>query len=170
MATITVRKHSWQGTFRYAWSGDLVIDRPPVLVIAATWQGPGEPAVGAIRFELGDRFTEYYYLDRPHALWQVARPDGTVKGWYCNVQTPPEREGNTLRFNDLILDVLVYPDGRFVVLDRDEFAAARDAGLPRDQAQLAERGLAEIIWLLHHGAPPFPFDPGRAYEIRATDP
>jgi hypothetical protein len=170
MTTLTVRKHDWQGKFRYAWTGELIIDEPPVLVIAAAWQGPGEPAVGEIRFEMGDRFTEYYYLDRPCALWKIEQPDGAVKGWYCNVNTLPARKDDVLSFNDLILDVLVYPDGRFMVLDRDEFAAARDAGLPREQAQLAERGIAEIIWLLHHGAPPFPFDPGRAREIRGATP
>lgn len=163
METLTVRKHDWRGTFRYAWEGELIEDRPPVLVIAATWQGPGEPAVGEIRFERGDRFTEYYYLDRPHALWKIERPDGALKGWYCNVNTLPVREGTTLSFNDLILDVLVYPDGRFMALDRDEFAAARDAGLSRALAALAEQGIAEIEWLLYHGAPPLNFD--RVHDI-----
>jgi predicted RNA-binding protein associated with RNAse of E/G family len=162
MTALTVRKHDWRGAFRYAWEGELIVDEPPTLVIAAIWQGPGEPTVGEIRFEMGDRFTEYYYLDRPCALWQIARADGTLKGWYCNVNTLPAREGDVLSFNDLLLDVIAYPDGRFMVLDRDEFAAAREAGLPREQAILAEQGLAEIVGMLQQGAPPFCFDPGNA--------
>ncbi|HWE62992.1 MAG TPA: DUF402 domain-containing protein [Chloroflexota bacterium] len=167
MTTLTVRKHDWRGKFRYAWQGELVVDEPPALVIVAPWQGPGEPTVGEIRFALGDRFTEYYYLDQPYAIWQIAQLDGTVKGWYCNVGTLPALQDQVLSFNDLILDVLVYPDGRFMVLDRDEFVEAQAAGLPREQALLAERGLAGIIELLQRGAPPFPFDTGRAREIRS---
>ena len=167
MAAFTVRKHDWRGTFRYAWQGELIVDEPPALVLDATWQGPGEPAVGEIRFERGDRFTEYYYLDRPYAIWAIADAGGAMKGWYCNVSTLPVREDGVLRFDDLILDVLAYPDGRFTILDRDEFATARAAGLPCAEALLAEQGVSAIVTLLHRGAPPFPFAPGQARELRS---
>ena len=157
MSTITVRKHDWRGQFRYAWQGALAERDAGHLVILAIWQGPGAPRVGEIAFLPGDRFVEYYYPGRGYAIWQVEQPDGAIKGWYCNVSTPVQEVDGTLTFNDLLLDVVVYPDGRWSVLDRDEFEAARRDGLPERDALAAEAALAELVALIHAGAPPFRF-------------
>ena len=168
MTTVTVRKYNWRGAFRYAWQGEVLARDPDRIVIDATWRGPGEPAVGEITFAMGDHFVEYYYPGRAFAIWQVQRPDGTVKGWYCNISTPLVEQDDILRFNDLLLDVVAYPDGRYMVLDRDEFEAAHVAGLPEDQAALAEKALADLQMLMRTGAPPFPFAPGQAYCIEGA--
>lgn len=165
MSAIVVRKHTWRGVFRYAWHGELAERRPECLVIAAVWNGPGEPAVGELRFVPGDRFLEYYYPGRGYAIWQVEEPDGTVKGWYCNISTPLIEKEESLSFDDLLLDILVYPDGRYAVLDRDEFEAARAEGLPDEQAALAEEALAELLVLIQAAAPPFSFAPGTARAV-----
>jgi protein associated with RNAse G/E len=148
VTTVTVRKYNWRGEFRYAWQGEVLARDPDRIVIDATWRGPGEPAVGEITFAMGDHFIEYYYPGRAFAIWQVQRPDGTVKGWYCNISTPLVEQDDILRFNDLLLDIVAYPDGRYMVLDRDEFEAAHAAGLPEDQAALAEKALADLQMLM----------------------
>jgi hypothetical protein len=50
------------------------------------------------------------------------------------------RDGR-IEFDDLALDLLVYPDGRQCILDRDEFRALRINGHER---RLALEGLAEL--------------------------
>jgi uncharacterized protein len=166
MSTITVRKHDWRGIFRYAWHGEVIQRTDDLLLLQAIWQGPGEPRVGSIRFEAGDRFLEYYYPGRPYAIWQIARPDGTLKGWYCNVSTPPVERDGVLRFDDLLLDVLVYPDGSYTVLDEDDFAAARAEGLPEDRVALTHAGLAALVGMIERGETPFPFASGTARAIQ----
>lgn len=167
MSTVTVRKHDWRGAFRYAWQGEVLRREADLLLLQAIWQGPGEPRIGTIRFEAGDRFLEYYYPGRPYAVWQIERPDGALKGWYCNVGTPPLEGDAVLSFDDLLLDVLVYPDGRYAVLDEDEFAAALAAGLPADRGALARAGLAALIGMIARGEAPFSFAPGAARAIPA---
>lgn len=159
MATITVRKHTWEGLFRYAWQGEVLARDEDVLLVQATWNGPGEPLVDEIRFAAGDCFLEYYYLQRPYAIWEVRTAAHVLKGWYCNINTLPMINEDVLRFDDLLLDVIVYPDGRYTVLDRDEFEAARGAGLPTTRATLAESALAEVLALIRAGAAPFTFAP-----------
>jgi len=160
VATITVRKHTWEGLFRYAWQGEVLARDGDLLLIQATWNGPGEPHVGEIRFVAGDRFLEYYYLQHPYAIWEVRTATDVRKGWYCNINSLPAIDEDTLRFDDLLLDVIGYPDGRYTVLDRDEFEAARVAGLPEDRAALAESALAEVLALIRAGAAPFTFARG----------
>jgi hypothetical protein len=154
---VAVHKHTWRGEFRYAWHADVVAREPGHLVLEAIWNGPGEPAVGEIRFRRGDRFVEHYFPGRGYAIWQVEQPDGTIKGWYCNFSTPVVERDGVLSFEDLLLDLLVYPDGRYTVLDRDEFIAARREGLPDAWAALAERALSDVLAMVHAAAPPFAF-------------
>lgn len=157
MSTITVRKHDWRGRFRYAWCGELLARTADYLVLEAIWHGPGEPRVGEITFAMDDRFLEYYYPGKGYAIWQIERPGGARKGWYCNISTPVEEHENTLSFRDLLLDLLVYSDGRMVVLDRDEFEAARAEGLDPAEAATAEAALAEVQAMAEARLPPFRF-------------
>jgi hypothetical protein len=155
--TITVRKHNWRGEFRYAWSGELLVREPEHLVLLAIWKGPGEPRVGEIAFLAGDRFVEHYYPGRGYAIWQVEQPDGAIKGWYCNISTPIEWQDEVLSFRDLLLDLLVYPDGSSSVLDRDEFVEAQREGLVGNDVALAEAALAELVRMVEAQADPFRF-------------
>ncbi|HXT34476.1 MAG TPA: DUF402 domain-containing protein [Chloroflexota bacterium] len=155
MNTITVRKHDWRGRFRYAWSGRMVDRTAEHLTIEAIWNGPGEPRVGEITFAMGDRFLEFYYPGRGYAIWQIETPDGSLKGWYCNISTPVEEHDGTLGFRDLLLDLLVYPDGRVAVLDREEFETARHEGLDPREATAAEAALAEVQAMARAGVFPF---------------
>jgi hypothetical protein len=157
VTAITVRKHNWQGVFRYAWHGELLSREPGHLVLRAIWNGPGEPQVEDLRFVHGDQFIEHYYPGRGYAIWQIEGADGTLKGWYCNISTPVEEQSSVLSFDDLLLDVLVYPDGRWKVLDLDEFETARHEGLSPERALLAEQALDEVLALISQEASPFYF-------------
>lgn len=165
---VTVRKYNWKGEFRYAWQGEIVRRERALILIAAEWRGPGEPKVGLIVFAPGDRFLEYYYPGRAYAIWQVADSAGTLKGWYCNISTPLEERAGELHFNDLLLDLLVYPDGAYEILDRDEFARALLEGLSAQHAALAEAALRDLLQLVREGAQPFTFPPGSARLLGST--
>jgi predicted RNA-binding protein associated with RNAse of E/G family len=53
-----------------------------------------------------------------------------------------------LGYVDLALDVFVHPDGQYLVLDEDEFAALKRATLRPEDAAQAEQGLAELLALI----------------------
>jgi hypothetical protein len=81
------------------------------------------------------------------------RRDGTLIGELFNVQTPAEidvRAGQAVvRYVDLEVDVVRFPDGRVIVVDEEDLAAAvRVGGVTPHQAEqalaLAHR-LAEIL-------------------------
>lgn len=86
----------------------------------------------------GDRFVETYYTNRWYNMFEIhAREDDHLRGWYCNISHPAEIDGNTLSYIDLALDLLVFPDGRQVVLDEDEFADLEISPKIRGQARQA---------------------------------
>jgi hypothetical protein len=89
-------------------------------------------------FRRGDLFIETWYTDRWYNIFEIhAREDGRLRGWYCNIGYPAKWEDSTLSYVDLALDLLVFPDGKQLVLDQDEFAALNLSIQDRQQALAA---------------------------------
>ncbi|HZS88992.1 MAG TPA: DUF402 domain-containing protein [Chloroflexota bacterium] len=156
-ATVTVHKRNWRGEAVYSWQGEVTCSENGHLVLRAVWKGPGTVRVSEeVDFEAGDVFYEHYYHGRPYGLWQVLTPDeGRLKCWYCNVSTPAEIDGRSITFRDLLLDVLLLPDGTTRVLDREDLDRARAEGLDPALAALAEDAVREVLDLIAAGRPPF---------------
>ena len=138
----------------FSWTGQVLHDDGNRTVIKAPWAGTDRPLfLGYTVFEPGDTFVETYYRERWFSIWQVvSHRTGRTKGWYCNICQPFERDGDELRFVDMELDVFVFPDGRFVILDEDDLERAQ---LPDSEKIAARAGLEEVsTWILER-RPPF---------------
>lgn len=73
-------------------------------------------------------------------------------GYYCDVCSPLLREGEGYTLTDLFLDVWVWPDGRWRVLDREEFKRAAASGvISENQAGLAQNTIARLEAELANG-------------------
>jgi protein associated with RNAse G/E len=79
---------------------------------------------GRTPFFGGARAVEYFYGDRGYNVIAGYAPDGALRACYCNICTPAQfaekPSGGEISFVDL--DLLVWPDGRYELLDEDEFA------------------------------------------------
>jgi len=155
--TVTVTKLNWRGEPVYSWQGEVNAREGGHIVLRAVWRGPGTARVaGGVVFELGDVFYEHYYKGRPYGLWQVLTPDETaLKCWYCNISTPAELRDGAITFGDLLLDVLLLPDGRRQVLDRDDLTRALAEGLDPALAATAEEATHDVLDLIDRRRPPF---------------
>lgn len=132
MDEITVIKLSLAGEETWRYSGRLLERFEQGMLIEARFNRDDVPFHG-ILLRRGDPFIEAYYSDRWYNIFQLHDCDsGEIKGWYCNVTRPAELSGDHIRYVDLALDLLVYPDGRQLALDEDEFQA-----LPLDPATRA---------------------------------
>jgi len=100
----------------------------------------------------GDRFLEAYFNDRWYNIFEIHdKSSDALKGWYCNVTYPAEFTDDMISYVDLALDLLVYPDGRQLVLDEDEFI---DLHLNDSDAEKARRALGELQQIMKS---PLPF-------------
>lgn len=109
--------------------------RRPTLVAGRAVLETGSPVVW---FTFPD---EWYDVGRFHL------PDGTFTGFYANILTPVEFDGDTWTTTDLFLDVFVTPTGEIHVLDREELDEAERGGWV--DAALAARARAEADRLVH---------------------
>lgn len=115
----------------------------------------GHSHLGLIR--CGTVSYEYYWLDRWYNIFRFHGPDGTFRNFYCNVSMPPVFAADVLNYVDLDLDILVWPDGRTAILDRDEYEHNLVTyGYPPDITERAELAVAELLDAIHRRE--FPFD------------
>lgn len=96
-----------------------------------------------------DRFVERYYGDRWYNIFAIHdKDDDRIKGWYCNVTYPAEITADRVSYVDLALDLLAYPDGRYLVLDEDEFSELK---LDQETIKNARQALDQLIQLAENG-------------------
>lgn len=99
-----------------------------------------------ITIRRNDRSIERYYSDRWYNIFEIHdRDDDKEKAWYCNVTKPAVFCPGKIAYVDLALDILVYPDGSYLILDYDEFESLELDPSTRGKALDALERLQQII-------------------------
>ena len=95
-----------------------------------------------------------YFLERGFKVSKFYDHDGNLISWHCDIISYSyEEEDNAYTFTDLLVDVIVYPDGFVRVVDLDELAdAARDGLISAEQMQLALRRTDKLLSVIYKGA------------------
>lgn len=145
-----------QETWRYP--ARLLSRRANSVLIEAEFNRDDLPFHGIV-LKRGDRFVEIYYTDRWFNIFEIhdRDDDPVIKAWYCNISLPAEMSEHQIAYVDLALDLLVFPDGRQLVLDEEEFAA-----LPIDEKtrQSSRQALLELQQVFR-STPDFGLENGR---------
>jgi uncharacterized protein len=148
---IKVQKKNPAGEVVYEYEGDQLSRDESSIQLEALFTRDDMPFMDTV-FKKGDRFVEYYYLNRWYNIFVVYdRDDGRVKGWYCNVGMPAVLEDGVVSYVDLALDLWVSADGKQTVLDEDEFT---ELGLNDELSDGALQGLEELKALFNDKRPP----------------
>jgi protein associated with RNAse G/E len=88
----------------------------------------------------------YFWRDRWYNIFVGYESDGSLRSFYCNVALPPVIENHTVVFVDLDIDVRIWPDGRYELLDLGEF---RDHAVayryPADVQRAAYDAMLDIL-------------------------
>nr|WP_232330956.1 MULTISPECIES: DUF402 domain-containing protein [unclassified Thermoactinomyces] len=97
----------------------------------------------------GERiFLTYYFVRKGYTISKVFGRSGEFLYYYCDVMQMYQVNRLKYVMVDLLLDLIVYPDGRYHLIDIDEFADAVERGqLKRRQQVHALRTLDQMIRL-----------------------
>ena len=97
-----------------------------------------------------------YFIERGYKVSKFYDHDGNLISWYCDIVSHTyDPSTNTYVFTDLLVDVIVYPDGFVRVVDLDEMAdALRDGLLSQKEAETALRHLDKLLSVIYKGAFP----------------
>ncbi|MDI9510196.1 MAG: DUF402 domain-containing protein [Clostridiales bacterium] len=94
-----------------------------------------------------------YYLDQGIKVSKVYKNENQILYWYCDIfQTKDGPDPNSMIFEDLLIDVIVYEDGSIEILDLDELADALELGLiSKKEATHAIRILDKLLKIINLG-------------------
>ena len=138
--------HQGQEVWRYP--GEIIKKDEKGVLVEAYFNISDRPFHG-ITLRTNDRSIERYYTDRWYNIFEIYdRDDDRLKAWYCNVTYPADFTTDRITYRDLALDVLVYPDGKYLVLDEDEF---ENLELDRHTRKNALQASQSLIELIDHG-------------------
>jgi len=81
-----------------------------------------------------------------HDIGAIYDPGKNFKGYYCDIVAPIRRVPNGYEMMDLFLDLWVFPNGKYLILDQDEFDKAVKKGwLTGHQIEKAKVELQNLI-------------------------
>lgn len=153
---ITINSRKFDGKIHRSWKAELVEENENYYIFLGIFDSEvNHSKLGVIR-----RATisyEYYWKNKWFNIFRFHEPEGNLRNFYCNVNMPPELRNNTLDYIDLDLDVLVWQDLSYEILDVEEFEEnILKYEYPDEIKKNAQKSLQEIIELIEKRA--FPFD------------
>lgn len=115
---VYVQTYKHDGSTHRTWSSATVLDVKEDVIVAMTYktwvvEGDGrrwftrEPAIC------------FYYLNRWYNVMAMIRKKGIF--YYCNLASPSVYDGEAIKNIDYDLDVKVFPNGNYILLDEAEF-------------------------------------------------
>lgn len=117
---ITINSRKFDSSIHRSWSCKLIEKSNSLLVFVGEFEKEvNHKQLGVIR--RGTISYEYYWTDRWYNIFRFHEPEGELRNFYCNVNMPPVFEDGVLDYVDLEIDILVWSDLSFEILDTDEF-------------------------------------------------
>ncbi len=142
---IVVHKLDEKGAEVWRYSGRLLERTERSILLEARYDNEDQDFHG-LMLRKGDRFVETFYDDRWYNVFAIFDVHTDVlKGWYCNVTRPAKIEAGHVYAEDLALDLVVLPDGKWKVLDEEQFA---DQDLTLEERQHALNAITELQTLV----------------------
>lgn len=153
---VTINSRKFDRSVRRSWTCRLVEqDNPLLLFVGEFDEDISHPDLGLVKS--GTISYEYYWLDRWYNIFRFHEPGGSLRNYYCNINMPPVFENGVLDYVDLDIDVLVWPDSSFHVLDLDEYEqnAAR-FNYPASVRSKVTAAIDELLAMIENDALPKP--------------
>lgn len=117
---VTINSRRFDGQIQKSWKATFIGQKGSLLNFLGKFEEEiNHPRLGVIR--RGTISYEFYWLDRWYNIFRFHEPEGNLRNFYCNLNLPPKFDNTVLDYVDLDIDVLVWKDFRFELLDLDEF-------------------------------------------------
>lgn len=153
---VNINSRKFDGKVHRSWQANLIERRDSLLIFVGEFEKEVKHSnLGIIR--RGTVSYEYYWLDRWYNIFQFHEPEGELRNFYCNISEPPKLEKNILDYVDFDIDILVWKDFSYEILDSEEFNEnKRKFNYPSKIIKKVHQSVSEIEWLIQNRR--FPFD------------
>lgn len=152
---VTINSRKFDGKIHRSWKARWIKKKGSLLVFVGEFEEEVKHSnLGLIR--RGTLSYEYYWLNRFYNVFRFHEPDDSLRNFYCNINLPPTFENYVLDYVDLDIDVLVWQDFSFEILDLDDFAEnSKKYGYSKELIQKVEENLKGVLDLIENKKFPF---------------
>lgn len=152
---VTINSRKFDNQIHRSWQAELIERNDSLLIFLGIFETEVKhPKLGVIR--RGTLSYEFYWLDRGYNIFRFHEPDGSLRNFYCNINLPPQFENGTLDYVDLDVDVLVWADFKYEILDLEEFDEnAKKYNYSEELKQDVDANVKELTELIEKRRYPF---------------
>lgn len=152
---VTINSRKFDGEIHRSWRARLVQETDSLFVFVGTFEKKViHPHLGIIR--RGTVSYEYYWKDDWFNVFRFHEPVGSLRNFYCNINQPPKYQNGVLDYIDLDIDVLVWKDFTYQILDLEEFEEnARKFQYSELLREKTAQTLKKILFLIENRLFPF---------------
>jgi protein associated with RNAse G/E len=144
MTEFTVNARGLDGNLKKSWKcRRLNSEDSTLILLGESAEDIQHSELGLIR--AGTLSYEYFFADRWYNIFRFEEPSGDLRNWYCNISMPPVIYDRMVEYVDLDIDIVIWPDRRFKLLDVDEYEEnARRHDLSDTAREQVSHALTEI--------------------------
>ena len=151
--SIFVQSYKHDGSLHRTWSKALFIDETEDFYVAVTdhsWVVESDNR----RWLTKEPAICFYYKKRWFNVISMIRKTGIY--YYCNIATPSIYDGEAIKNIDYDLDVKVFPDDTYVILDENEYEYhSQLMKYPEEIKDLCEKEMKNLINMIKNKENPF---------------
>lgn len=153
--SVFVQSFKHNGSLHRTWSKALVIDVLENCVVVVTDHSWVVEADGR-RWLTKEPAICFYFDDKWYNIISMVRKTGIY--YYCNIASPSIYDGEAIKNIDYDLDVKVFPDGEYMILDENEYDYhAEMMNYPDNIKIIIDNQMIELISLIKENKEPFNF-------------
>lgn len=165
--SVFVQSYKHNGSLHRTWSKALVIDVQEHCAIVVTDHSWVVEDNGR-RWLTKEPAICFYYDDRWYNIISMVRKTGIY--YYCNIASPSLYDGEAIKNIDYDLDVKVFPDGEYMILDENEYNYHSDImNYPENIKKIVENELNNLLNLIKNKEKPFDFSYINDYIMKYFD-
>ena len=165
--SVFVQSYKHNGSLHRTWSKALVVDVKEDFVVAVTDHSWVVEDNGR-RWLTKEPAICFYYDDKWYNIISMIRKTGIY--YYCNIASPSLYDGEAIKNIDYDLDVKVFPDGEYMILDENEYHYHCEImNYPENIKKIIDNQLNELLQLIKNKEKPFDFSYINEYILKYFD-
>lgn len=150
---LSIHCYKHDGKLHRTWDEATILDIQDDLLVCGNNKTTVNESDGRIH-QTNEPAILFFYKKRWFNIIGQLKSQGLF--YYCNIATPYLIEDNIIKYIDYDLDLRVFPDGAFKVLDRNEYKYhSKLMNYPAELDEILKRELTELINMKKSKTPPF---------------
>ena len=161
---LTIHCYKHDGKLHRTWDEATILDIKDDMLVCGNDKTMVNESDGRVH-QTNEPAILFFYKDKWFNIIGQLKSQGLC--YYCNIATPYLIEDDIIKYIDYDLDLRVFPDGAFRVLDRNEYKYhSKIMHYPKELDMILKRELTELIDMKKQKKEPFlPETIEKYYEI-----